>query len=155
MATHTELLTGTASADSICDNGAGVKAVVIDVDLTTSAAAEGHLAVNSGDGVAATETIALAYLPAGSVVHGAMIYPEDVSTIDDFDIGIEGGDTDGFVDGADLTALTPVVGSGTLAALGGGSIVGSDSTVIATVNTSGTHTTGVFRVKLLVTPPRP
>lgn len=156
MATHTELLTGTSTGDSVCDNGAGIKAVVIDVDLTAGAAPEGHLLINSGSGVDAAESIGLMYLPAGSVVHGVYVYPEEVSTIDDLDIGITGGDTDGYVDHADLTALLDAShgGTGALLVAGGGMVI-ADSEISALVNTAGTHTTGVFRVKILVTPPRP
>lgn len=155
------LVTGSSGATSVGGSHIG-QAVEVIVDLTKDAADNAHTLINDGDGVAATETIDLMYIPAGSIVERVIIHVEEASTIDDLDIGAiltaddEVDDADGFVDGATLVTTTSKVGGGAYASADTlGKLFTAEHTMQALVNTAGTHTTGVFRVVAIIIPPNP
>ena len=84
------------------------------------------LPLNAGD------TLEIAKLPAGAMPVGVVLSVEAAADTTDADVGIKGGDTDGFIDGANLNTTLVHYANGALI----GAPLAAESVVLLTINTA-------------------
>jgi hypothetical protein len=153
MATYT-IAKGSTGATHVVGDTATLRVSAI-VNLSPTAEDDGDLLINSGEGVAATESVDLMIIPAGTLVERVFYEVLTASdTLDDFEIGEDGvsaGD-DEWVATVDATSTGNGLGAGSSATADTlGKYYATEDNLVFLANTTGTHTTGRIRVTAIMT----